>query len=152
MSQVYKDNWDRCIGVKIEFIDGDYVPYGEDRNGNYGEIKPDGLVKYSHFERLNEMEGIGRLDEEDSTASLKFGDCYYGFNDLYYQFVEYFNLKPGKYQFYPHTGNENRIYSLRAERRRTVLDIEDDLIKENKYAVRYLSHLNSISRDNNNSL
>jgi len=106
MSTVYKPNWDRATIKEFKFIDGYDVPYGIDRNGKYGELMPDGLVASdSHFERLDDIEGVGRLSNNDCTASFKYCDCYYGFSDNYYDFVEYNHLKPGKYKFYQHDGN-----------------------------------------------
>ena len=83
MSLVYKPNWDNAkeIGVKI---DGAYdIVWGIDRNGIKGEMMPDGLVKNSHFIRINEMYGIGRLNEEPKYKSFKFYDAYYVFSHYY---------------------------------------------------------------------
>ena len=102
---MYKPNWDRAKIKEFKFINGYDVPFGTDRNGKYGELMPDGLVASdSHFERLDDIEGIGRLSNNDCTASFKFGDCYYGFNDNYYDFASYNHLEPGKYKFFTHDG------------------------------------------------
>ena len=144
MSTVYKPNWDLVKDIKVELERGYYVPYGRDRNGKYGELMPDGLVFGSHFYRVDEHEGIPKLDYPGSRRSIKFGDCYYIFNDRYYKYTENNRLPTGPYYF--HRGNEP-YGEIDTVNNPTILDIEDEIMKQNKLSVKYLSILNSISND-----
>ena len=158
MSEVYKANWDRVRDVKFKKVDSYDVPYGRDKYGRYGELMPDGYIyEYSHFDRLDDFEGIGRLYANDDKASFMYGDCYYGFGENYYEYCKRNGLKPGKFVFYPHPGTENyRTETLNAHGGVNPIKKYDEQVNFMNLASNvgyfYEQKSKGINKDNENSI